>query len=308
MPDTVRLTRRVYFSSGHRYWIPALSEAENRELFGQWASPYNHGHNYVLDVTTEGRIDAGTGMVVNIKDIDEVLKRQIVSQFDGKSINDEIEHFRTRAASTENIVRYIAKVLGEGGETLTSTPQPPSPSKAQSSLQGKGGFPDRPSLADLPVRLIGLRLEEMPTLWASLEQDGDDWKMTLTRTYEFAASHRLHVPSLSDSTNVELFGKCNNPAGHGHNYIVEVTVSGQPDERTGMIVDLLALDEVVNREVVDRYDHKNLNEDLPEFKDGVTTSEVVVQEIWKRLELTVPATLERVRLHETARNIFEVSR
>lgn len=268
----MRLTRRVTFSSGHRYWIPALSEAENRDLFGQWANPYNHGHNYVLDVTTQGSIDARTGMVVNIKTIDEILKRDVVALFDQKSINDEIEHFQTRASSLENLLHFI-----------------------------------RDRLTNLPpeATLVHLRLEEMPTLWAELALPNT---MTLTRTYEFAASHRLHSAALSQAENDDLYGKCNNPAGHGHNYILEVTVEGQPDARTGFLCDLGALDRAVESLVVDRYDHKNLNADLPEFHDRITTSEVVVQEIWDRLEGNVPAILSRVRLHETARNIFEVTR
>jgi 6-pyruvoyltetrahydropterin/6-carboxytetrahydropterin synthase len=267
----LRLTRRLAFSSGHRYWLASLSPEENRHRFGQWASPYNHGHNYVLDVTCEGNLDPDNGMVVNIKAIDDVLKRDIGAQFDQRSINDEIPHFADTPASLENIAAYIWS-----------------------------------RLTDLPpeARLVTLRLEEMPTLWVELTKD----KMTLTRTYEFAASHRLHNPRLSDAENDELYGKCNNEAGHGHNYVLEVTLSGKPDPETGFICDLSALDDEVNERVVDRYDHKNLNVDLPEFTGRMTTSEIVVQEIWDRLDGHLPATLERVRLHETARNIFEVSR
>jgi 6-pyruvoyltetrahydropterin/6-carboxytetrahydropterin synthase len=151
--------------------------------------------------------------------------------------------------------------------------------------------------------MVSLRLEEMPTLFGELEND----KMTLTRSYEFAASHRLDSPALSPAENVELFGKCNNAAGHGHNYILEVTVEGQPDEKTGMMVDLEAMDSAVNESVVDRYDHKNFNEDLPEFAGKMTTSEVIAQEIFNRLQTAVPAKLNRIRLWETARNMFEVS-
>jgi 6-pyruvoyltetrahydropterin/6-carboxytetrahydropterin synthase len=271
----VRLTRRVTFSSGHRYWIPALSEGENRALFGQWANPFNHGHNYVLEVTTEGVIHPENGMVVNIKTIDDILKRDIVSQFDQRSINDQIPHFQSRASSLENILLYIRDQLGN------------LPTEA---------------------RLAHLKLEEMPTLWAELDLTTNPEIMTLTRTYEFAASHRLHNPILSETENDELYGKCNNPAGHGHNYILEVTVQGKPDPKTGFLCDLAALDEAVNEKVVDRYDHKNFNVDLPEFKGRMTTSEIVAQEIWERLDGQLPATLSRVRLHETARNIFEVSR
>jgi 6-pyruvoyltetrahydropterin/6-carboxytetrahydropterin synthase len=272
----VKLTRRVSFSSGHRYWINSLPDDENLRLFGKWASRYNHGHNYVLDVTAEGEVDGQTGMVVNIKDIDAVLQREIVARFDQRSLNDEDPYFSTRSASLENFIRHIAELL---------------------STQFSGS---------MPVALTHLRLEEMPTLWAELDLQTN--MITLTRTYEFAASHRLHVPTLSNEQNIEMFGKCNNPAGHGHNYVLEVTVSGDPNPETGMLTDLATLDAEVERRIVDRYDHRNFNEDLPEFQGKVTTSEVIVQEIWLALEGHLPATLERVRLHETARNVFELSR
>jgi 6-pyruvoyltetrahydropterin/6-carboxytetrahydropterin synthase len=271
------MTRRVAFSSGHRYWILAKTEGENRTIFGKWASPYNHGHNYILDVTVEGHVDPRTGMVVNIKRIDDILKTRIVSQFDGKSINDEIPAFFDRSSSLENLISYIC-------QTLTS-----------------------PNVLPVEVRLTGLRLEEMPTLSAELDLDQDPTMMTLTRSYEFAASHRLDSPLLSHQENLDLFGKCNNPAGHGHNYVLEVSVSGVPDATSGMILNLTDLDEVVSELVVDRYDHKNLNVDIPEFQGRVTTSEVVALEIFSRLQSKLPGKLQRVRLHETARNIFEVS-
>lgn len=278
----MRLTRRVGFSAGHRYWFPALSESKNRELFGPYASPFNHGHNYVLDVSADGEADHERGMVVNIKDIDDVLKSEVVRDFDLKSINDEVPHFADHAPCLENMLRYIA-----------------------GRLEPWFRSPDNVN-AKIPATLTHLRLEEMPTLWAEL--DINTTMITISRVYEFAASHRLHVPTYSAEQNVALFGKCNNPSGHGHNYVVEVAVTGEVDPTTGMIVDICAIDEVVNREIIDRYDHKNLNVDLPEFADRVTTSEVVVQEIWDRLVKALPATLQRVRLFETARSVFEVSR
>ena len=144
-------------------------------------------------------------------------------------------------------------------------------------------------------------------VWVDLDLSQSPPMTTLTRTYEFAASHRLDSPVLTHEQNLDIFGKCNNPAGHGHNYLLEVSVSGEPDPLTGMIVNLTDLDLIVNREVVDRYDHKNLNVDIPEFEGRITTSDVVVMEIFDRLKSAVPGKLHRVRLHETARNIFEVS-
>jgi 6-pyruvoyltetrahydropterin/6-carboxytetrahydropterin synthase len=146
----------------------------------------------------------------------------------------------------------------------------------------------------------------MPLLYGELTLDPR--KMTITRVYEFAAAHRLHSPSLSHEENLALFGKCNNEAGHGHNYLLEVSVEGEPDPVTGMMVDLEALDNTIEELVVERYDHKNLNVDLPEFTDRPTSSEVLTQEIYARLDGRLPAPLVRVRLHETARNIFEVTK
>jgi 6-pyruvoyltetrahydropterin/6-carboxytetrahydropterin synthase len=306
----VSLTRKVSFSSGHRFWLPVLSEAENRKLFGKWASPYNHGHNYVLDVTCIGVPEESTGMVVNIKTIDEVLKEHIVNRFDGKSINDEIEHFRTKPPTLENLIAYIREQLEPGeeqGANPKSTTQNPKSTvpNPQSTIR-RSPIPNPKFPLPLGAELIILKLEESPTLWANLEKKSG-WKMTLTRSYEFAASHRLYSSAFSERENEDLFGKCANVAGHGHNYILEVTVSGEPNPQTGMIADLEQLDEKVNALVVDRYDHKNLNVDLPEFEGKMTTSELVVLQIWDVLNGKLPAKLEKVRLQETARNIFEVS-
>lgn len=267
------MSRRVGFSSGHRFWLAGKSEEENGRLFGRWASPYNHGHNYVLEVQVTGEVDPRTGMIVNIKDIDGVLQRDIVTQFDQRSINDEIPAFADQSPSLENILGYI-----------------------------------RSQLTGLPaeVKLRGLRLEETPLLHAEWTADRPRM-ISITRVYEFAASHRLHVAGMSGEQNIQLFGKCNNLHGHGHNYLLEVTVEGEPDESTGMIVDIDKLDSIVHERVVDRYDHKNLSMDVPEFADKNPTSEVVALEIFEALKSAVPARLARVRLHETARNIFEVN-
>src|SRR5438045_2273878 len=103
----VSLTRRVMFSSGHRYWDPTLTEEANKALFGSWASPYNHGHNYLLDVTVSGLVEPKTGMVVNIKTIDDIVREKIVSQLDQKSLNDEVNFFASRASSVENILEFV---------------------------------------------------------------------------------------------------------------------------------------------------------------------------------------------------------
>ncbi len=134
----------------------------------------------------------------------------------------------------------------------------------------------------------------------------------LTKRYRFSASHRLHNEGLSAEENSRVFGKCNSPYGHGHNYIVEVTVSGPVDAATGMVMDLGLLDQAVEQEVLSRFDHTYLNLDVPNFEGKVPTTENLCVEIYNLLRPKVDggqgsARLEKVRLEETSSNSFEYS-
>ena len=130
-------------------------------------------------------------------------------------------------------------------------------------------------------------------------------KIFLTRRYNFAASHRLHSPNLSAEENRRVYGKCNKPYGHGHNYIVEVTMAGPVDSATGMITSLGDLDPFVQSEVIEAFDHKYLNEEIQEFQALVPTTENVCREIYRRLKKYPSARLQRVRIEETLKNSFE---
>jgi 6-pyruvoyltetrahydropterin/6-carboxytetrahydropterin synthase len=130
-------------------------------------------------------------------------------------------------------------------------------------------------------------------------------KVELGRRYRFAASHRLHSEKLSAEENSRVYGKCNNPYGHGHNYVVEISVSGEVDPTTGMIVNLAELDGFVEREVIEAFDHRSLNEEVVAFREKVATTENVCIEIYQRLKHLPKAKLERVRIEETANNSFE---
>jgi 6-pyruvoyltetrahydropterin/6-carboxytetrahydropterin synthase len=130
-------------------------------------------------------------------------------------------------------------------------------------------------------------------------------KTELGRRYRFAASHRLHNPKLSEEENCRLYGKCNNPYGHGHNYELEVLVSGKVDPGTGMIANLADLDGFVERVVLEPFDHKSLNEDVEAFRGTVPTTENLCIEIFRRLKPFPKAKLERVRIQETSNNSFE---
>jgi len=132
-------------------------------------------------------------------------------------------------------------------------------------------------------------------------------KAHLTRRYWFSSSHRLHSEKFDTERNREIYGKCNNPHGHGHNYALEVTVSGEVDARTGMVCNLVDLDGCVRAEVIERFDHQNLNS-MKEFDGIVPTTECLAEIIFEIVKHSFhSAHLERVRLEETANNAFEYS-
>jgi 6-pyruvoyltetrahydropterin/6-carboxytetrahydropterin synthase len=276
---SISLKRRGTFSAAHNFWLKSCSAAENAALFGPWAAEEGHGHNYVVEVTVGGELDQRTGMVVNIVEIDKALKSTVLSVLDRKFLNKEVDYFFTRIPTLENVTAFVWERL-----------EPVLPQR---------------------VALTGVRVYEMPEMWADREVKDAKMTVSLTRSYEFAASHRLHSRHLSDEENQAIFGKCNNPNGHGHNYVVEVTVAGEPDERTGMLYALETLDKIVDEEVLKPFDHNHLNLDVPAFDGLNPTSEVVTLVIWDKLAKRIGAEggsrLAKVVVRETARNSFEYS-
>ena len=122
--------------------------------------------------------------------------------------------------------------------------------------------------------------------------------MLITRKVEFSASHVCRSPQLSDDENRKIFGPSANPNGHGHNYVVEVSLEGQPDAVTGMVLDLKELKQILNREIVEPYDHRFLNYEVPPFDRVIPTTENIARDIWRRLQPHL-ANLHSVRLYET---------
>lgn len=130
--------------------------------------------------------------------------------------------------------------------------------------------------------------------------------VTATRRLHFNAAHRVHNPALSDEENRELFGKDANPHGHGHNYVLDVSVTGPVEERTGYVIDLTRLKRIVQREVIDQMDHRNLNVDVPFMQGTIPTTENIVVAIWRILEPAVrPGRLSKLVLWETPNNRVE---
>jgi 6-pyruvoyltetrahydropterin/6-carboxytetrahydropterin synthase len=268
----VTVTRRAVFSAAHRYDLPGLTHEENRRLYGPCANPNGHGHDYTCEVTVSGPIDPVTGMVLNIVDLKQRMQEGIVDPLDGEFLCRNHPFMRGRVPTSENLVRAIWNGM-------------------------EGALPG--------VRLVRVRLQENDWLAAECRRRDEGLMVYLMRTYEFAASHRLHSPKLDDEKNQAIFGKCNNPYGHGHNYKLEVTLQGPVDERTGLLADLSYVDRVVQEEILDRYDHKHLNMDVPDFRELNPTTENLVKVIWERLapRLQHPP-LYRVTVRETDRNIF----
>jgi len=262
------LSRRVDFSAMHSYHVNGWSKEKNMEAFGLCSNPNGHGHDYQLEVMVKGYLNKRSGIVVNTTDIKNIVGNIIERELDGKFINKENVYFQNKVPTTENIVTYLWEAIS-------------------------------PQLED--CELHRLRLHENPFLFSTKEEGN---MVSLTRKYHFCAAHRLHSKELSDEQNKEIFGKCNNPFGHGHNYYLEVTLHGKPDPITGMITDLSKLDEIVEARVLDKLDHKHLNEDVEEFKDINPTSEVVVKVIYDMLSPYLP-NLHKTGLWETEKNFFE---
>lgn len=131
--------------------------------------------------------------------------------------------------------------------------------------------------------------------------------LTITRSFQFCAGHRLFRPDWSDERNTEVFGLCSNPAGHGHNYTLEVSISGPLDPETGMILNLRELRDIIESRVIVEVDHKNLNTDVAWMAGAIPTTEMFAERIWQRIEAalqrTAPqVTLTQIVLHETPNN------
>ena len=265
------IDRRAQFSASHRYWLPEFDEAENKRLFGDCSKVHGHGHNYVLYASLAGELDQ-YGMVENLSVVKQVIKREVTSQLNYSYLNDTWNEFQTTLPTTENISRIIWQRLAP----------------------------------HLP--LVNIRLYEHPELWTDYK--GNNMEATLTVKTHFSAAHRLAIPSLSFEENQEIYGKCARPNGHGHNYHLEVTVAGEIDERTGMLVDLGALQSVIDEYVVEPFDHTFLNKDIEYFAEVVPTAENIAVRIADLLRSPIKeigAELDKVRLIESPNNSCEIN-
>jgi 6-pyruvoyltetrahydropterin/6-carboxytetrahydropterin synthase len=267
----VLTTKRFEFSAAHRYWRAEWTPEHNLEVFGKCTNAHGHGHNYVLEVSVLGEVDETTGMVINLTELKAVVG-EVLEGFDHKHLNEDTDYFRDCQPTTENIVAVLWTLIA---------PRLP-----------RG------------VELRRLRLYETPDIFA--EYDGGD-TATFGRAYGFSAAHRLNAPGLSPEENVALYGKCNNGAGHGHDYRFEVSVEGAVAPDTGMVINLVDLDTIVGA-VVEELDHTHLDRQQPYFAQRPSTGENIVAYLWQRLADPLGDRLRWLKLWETPNNVFELGR
>lgn len=264
------INRRSQFSASHRYWVDAFSAEENQQRFGKCTRHPGHGHNYVLNVSVVGELN-DYGMVLDLTDVKSIIHRTVIEDLDFSYLNDVWPEFEATLPTTENIAKVIWHRLA---------PQLP---------------------------LANIQLQETPELWADYQ--GNGMEVYLTVSTHFSAAHRLALPHLSYEENCEIYGKCARPHGHGHNYQLEVTVKGEMDPVTGMIVDLVDLQNAIAHHVIDPFDHTFLNKDIAYFANVVPTAENIILRICHLLRSPIQAlgvTLHKVKLIESPNNSAEV--
>ncbi len=265
------ITRRAVFSSSHRYWLPELSPHDNSKQFGSCSLAPGHGHNYELIVAMDGALNED-GMVLNLSNVKHAIKEEVTSQLDFSFLNEAWPEFD------------ITKPEGflPTTEALTIV--------IWSRLK-----------PHLPLK--SLRLYEQNNLWA--DYCGEGMEAFLTVRSHFAAAHRLAREELEQEENEKIYGKCARPHGHGHNYLVDITVKGTINSRTGMICDLSALQKLVQEIIIEPFDHTFLNKDIEHFASCVPTAENIalhIADILERPIKDIGATLHKIRLQESPNN------
>ena len=251
------------FSAARQTMSPRLSPEENQKLFGAAASPFGHGHNYRARLTFRSEEGHGEGPMVKYEAIAGVIQ-SLRRELDHKNLNREVPGLTNQPITTENLARYIHECVRE----------------------------------TLPIHRV--RLHERADFFAEYWQGGSYF---LGLQLPFSAAHRLHSVKLTAKENVALYGKCNNPLGHGHLYLTEATIGGAFDERSGTLWDFGALQSGVAG-ALEPWQNKHLNLEVEEFREDPSTGENIVQALWPRFDSRLDGRLVRLRLWETANNRF----
>jgi 6-pyruvoyltetrahydropterin/6-carboxytetrahydropterin synthase len=251
------------FSAARQTMSPQLSNAENKKLFGAAASPFGHGHNYRARVTLAGRDAALRCPIIEDAAITTCLS-SLRGELDHKNLNTEVAALTDQPITSEILARYIYRRMADSS----------------------------------PVSRV--RLHERSDFFAEYWK-GDRFFLGL-RT-PFSAAHRLQSEQLGAEENAALYGKCNNPRGHGHLYITEATVGGDFDERSGTLMSFDAL-QAATASAIEPWQNKHLDLEMEEFRGRTSTGENIVQSLWPRFDSRLEGRLVRLRLWETPNNRF----
>ena len=253
----------IEFSAARSTRSPRLSEENNQRLFGIAASPHGHGHHYRMRITLSGNPDSATGMIAPELEVHDILTSFKVS-YDHKNLSLDCPEFKDIPMTTESLARYFF-----------------------TTLRGR-----------LPV--VRIRLWENPWFYCEYLESGESIMGIETA---FRAAHRLHSPRLDNKANLALYGKCNNPYGHGHRYRVELALAGAMTEDSGM---LFPLDMVLDglRTALADWDYKHLDIDTDDFRDRPSTGENIISVLWDKLSDSLQNPIYRLRLWETPNNRF----
>jgi 6-pyruvoyltetrahydropterin/6-carboxytetrahydropterin synthase len=255
------------FSAARQTISPHLEAAENEELFGVCTA--EHGHNYRTRLTFGA--DSPTAEEAGVSTHTEIsaLIRSLRDELDHKNLNRDLDAMSGKPITTESLSRFILR---------------------------RG--------SDKKLPLLRVRLHERNDFFAEAWSDGG---MFLGMRQSFSAAHRLHVRSFSDIQNTELFGKCNNPGGHGHRYVVEATIGGEYDQRSGALAKFEDLHDALEKSLASWRD-KHLDLETDEFREHPSTGENIVCALWPKIDSALQQRLFRLRLWETANNRFTLRR
>lgn len=255
------------FSAARRTYSPHLTDAENAELFGVASSPMGHGHNYRLRVTVDGRVQPEKGLLVGYTERVAALD-DLRNQLDHKNLNDEVPALQGWPITTESLARFCFEQLA-----------------------------DR-------MKVSQVRLHETNWFFAEFHRD-QSTSIGVERA--FHAAHRLNNPKLSARENRELYGKCNNPSGHGHLYRVQATIGGAIDERSGTLADLNWAYSTLG-DTLAPWAFRHLDAECSDFALKTSTGENISSILWPKLDAAYNHRLSRLRLWETPNNRFTLRR
>ena len=249
------------FSAARRTYSPNLSEEENFKIFGQAASPSGHVHNYRVKITMGGELNQDNGLLLPLPMAAEVISI-LRSELDHKNLNTDVHGLKGLPMTTEILANYIWQKMEK----------------------------------ELPVKRI--RLYEKSDFF--VEYHGHD-SFFMGIENKFQAAHRLHSPQLSEQENKDVYGKCNNPNGHGHQYRVECTIGSRLDEKSGTLYNLVELNRMLVSTLAE-WGYKHLELETADFKEEPSTGENIIHALWSKLEEKLGEKLHRLRIWETPNN------